>query len=119
MVVVSLLYLHFGVLAVVFFYVVSLKKTKKQLFQYVCVGQNQLYLLVVPDGNRRHFHLANVAGVWYILWFCGFLSPLLSFSLRFDSICTVFSSKDSSFFFIVNINRQCYRIRCNYSATNN
>ena len=50
----------------------------------VCVsGKTQLYLLVVPDGNRRHFHLANIAGVWC---FVAVLSLLLNVSLKFDSI---------------------------------
>ena len=80
-------------LAVVFF-MLYLKKKKKKTISVcvcpVCVGQNQLYLLVVPDGNRgnrRHFHLANIAGVWYVLWFCGFLSLLLSVSLKFAQKC--------------------------------
>ena len=83
-------YTPFGVLAVVFFmlyffFFLTIKE-KNWLSMCVCVsGKTQLYLLVVPDGNRRHFHLANIAGVWYILWFCGCFVPI---ALKFDSICT-------------------------------
>ena len=52
--------------------------TIKEKTVCVCVsGKTQLYLLVVPDGNRRHFHLANIAGVWHILWFCGCFVPIV------------------------------------------
>ena len=83
----------------------------------VCVsGKTQLYLLVVPDGNRRHFHLANIAGVWFLLWFCGCFVPIVKCFIQIwlylhktaYSRKLVFSAKDSRFFFIVNVNRQCY-----------
>ena len=79
---VSLLYLPFGVLAVVFFMlylkIFFKKQTVSVCVRRVCVsGKTQLYLLMVPNGNRRHFHLVNIAGVWYILWFCGCFVPIV------------------------------------------